>query len=407
MTPRRQIIRGAARVAGAVASYAANQAGKYMAAKAYNKLTNFGKPKKKSSKKSRGPPDVSHGVYAGKFNRRYTRKYNVWEVMSRYGHTQKLESYGVISDPDLVGFVHSTYCLNPIARLIAKIVVRTVFAKVGVNPASVEEALPPLYTGSTVELHYLTGGTASILVHTVTSTDGIADVAATFANIFVTAMTSGVEHVFTSISLGSTTISIVQMSLDNMVFTIKSTSNVKLQNRTKGAEATGSDADRVDNQPIVGYSVRCSGAVPRVRIGTSGNTARIPIRIGTNGPTDTIVGSTLDTNDREPLMKSYFTNSIASRKLMLQPGSIRSSSITHSWSGYFNNFFKSFKVSTDLSEIVGGPGKSEVFTLEEILNTGSSNNIQLAVENEYTVGGYLKQGKKRSMRIEHGTLGAL
>lgn len=410
-TPRRQIIRGASRVAGAVASYAARQAGKYFAAKAANKIKNYGKPKKKSSKKSRGYPDVSTGIYAGKFPRAYSRKYTLWDLCSRYGHTQRLESYGTVSDPDLVGVVHSTFCQNPYARLLAKIVVRALFARVGVNPASIEEPIDPRYNSASVELRYLLNGTMTVSTHTVALNDGIADIAATFFTVFTNALTSGTTHEFATISLyQNASVPLETVYLDTMILTLHSSSYLKLQNRTRGADAAAgvADAERVDNQPIVGYSVKCSGGVPRVRVGNTSTAAtRIPIRIGTNGPTDTIAGVDVDINDREPFVKSYFTNGKYQRKLLLQPGMIRSSVIRYKWSGYLNNFFKSIKVTIETNEVTGAPGQSEIFTLEEVLNTGSSNNMVLAVENEFTVGGYLKAGKKKSMRIEQGVLAAL
>lgn len=364
---------------------------------------------KKKAKRRR--IDVSTGIYAGKFPRAYTRKYTLWDLCSRYGHTQRLESYGTVSDPDLVGVVHSTFCQNPYARLLAKIVVRTLFARVGVNPASIEEPIDPRYNSAAVELRYLLNGTMTVSTHTVALNDGIADIAATFFTVFTNALTTANTHEFATISLyQNASVPLETVYLDTMILTLHSSSYLKLQNRTRGADAAAgvADAERVDNQPIVGYSVKCSGGVPRIRGGnTSTASTRIPIRIGTNGPTDTIAGVDVDINDREPFSKSYFTNGKYQRKLLLQPGMIRSSVIRYKWTGYLNNYFKSIKITTESNEVTGAPGQSEIFTLEEVLNTGSSNNMVLAVENEFTVGGYLKAGKKKSMRIEQGVLAAL
>lgn len=341
------------------------------------------------------------GVYSGKF-KKYSRKTTKVENFLKHGYVVTHEVAGTVEDPDIVGVAHSTYSWTWWAVTMASLFVRKLIYKAyGANPATCQELLG-LSCQSFVLTYYDESDTLLSVTHTYNgAVDTIQSVAATFTPICQTAVTTSGQVRFIDFIVSSTDGNYdYRLSLDDMRIKIFVQSVMKIQNRTQSDAGTNL-VDVVDNNPIVGYGVLCIGGVPQPRAGKTTFTTTPLDELDNNGFTS-VTGTQLQSLDREPFRKINFTNGKAEKRLLLQPGSIRSSRITSYKQGYLNNVIKSIRVGryTFGADVKIAPGKSEVFMFEEIINTGVDKVLKIAYEKQLHVCMDLIQGKKKAIRME-------
>jgi hypothetical protein len=365
------------------------------------------KPKVKSYTRGkfgrRRPPMAFPGRFSGKFGRPYNKVTKV-ERFSKNGFCTQSENSGTLSDPDVVGVGHSTYSELLWGRTLAGLLVRQVLYKgTGVNPASADEPFSS-YSFGILKLKYTQSTSSSVLEinHTITSGSTINSCANTFVNICNAAVSSGSAITFKSFEFYQPNDSFFQFSLnlETMVLKVYSQSVLKIQNRTL-SESASSSTDVVDNNPISGYAVGCSGGVPNVRATYSDNPAMSTID---ERGVVLVQGAQLSIHDREPYRKINFTNGKYEKRLLLQPGQIKYSTITAYKQGYLNNLLRSIRVVdsvTAAGQLKAAPGKCEMFMFEEVINSGLETNMVLGYEQELKVCMDMFPGSKKAIRTEH------
>jgi len=174
-----------------------------------------------------------------------------------------------------------------------------------------------------------------------------------------------------------------------------------VQNRTKaasGAAGAGSTSiEQIDVQPIKGPVFEFKG-VPKTK---QANAAKLNetydqgvylVRAANLGGSDTQAW-------REPPVKTSFSNVIKAGYTRLNPGQMKDFSLIDYHRGYFQNVVAGkFKCLTENGPVSMAPGRSQVAYLEEELNSGSLNNIQVQYETQHTLGVKLITSKAPNMQ---------
>lgn len=392
----------ASSVPGIMKTPAKQRRTKRIAAKVLKDLKkSYTKTMVRKTKKRKSSRPGSNSLFVGKFDKPY-KKVSTVEKFLTNGFVVQLENTGTVVDPDVVGVAHSTYSHEGWARCLASVIIRKlIFRAVGANPATSTELLG--LSCQSVIMTYSTN--FSTLMQSVTHTyngltDTLKSVAATFSPIIEQAFGEGgscftlKEIIYVNLQAGYE----YKMNLEDSRLVVYVKSALKIQNRTL-SDGSSANTDQVDANPIKGYAVQCNGGIPNIR----GVQITPPLSELDQVGRATITGSSLNPADREPFRRINFTNGKYERKLLLNPGHIKYSTITSYKSGYLNNIIKSVRA---IPSTVGtlalkcAPGKSEAFMFEEVINTGADINMTLGYEQEIHVCMDLITGKKRAIRIE-------
>lgn len=357
----------------------------------------FGKVKKtfykrKIYKKSYRPKKVK---YSG---RRMTLK----ERYTVNGFVSTFENYKTVSDPNTVAVIHSTFSRVGYATTLSSLLARKILNRIGLNPASSQEIIN-LPAGALIKLIYLDQflNTSQTVTHTVPASASLQAVASTFYATCVAFFDGNSSYRFTELRYEAGGITLHRLSLDDMVLKIWVQSVLKVQNRTLADDGTSPNTDRVDTNPIHGYAIRCRGGVPQTRIGNT--VAQSNMDEITDKGSGYATGGQFNVLDAQPFRRVNFTNGSFEKPVMLKPGQVKSSIISHYFSGDINNIGKLFKVDTNQAEtkVRSAPGKCEVMGFEELIRTSESISISVGYEQEVTICMDMFKGKKRAIRIEH------
>lgn len=359
---------------------------------------------------------VSTGKYRGLFKKPRRPKGGKGGNLKylKTGSMLTKEIYGSIDDADVVMLGHSTFPRSELAKVIAEATLRKLFAKAGFVADAVDQEIPAFAyndaDGFQVSIVRVKEGTITPTTYFTINNDTIATVAVNCGLIgfLETAMisngNSGLDFdriaLYTSDRNGVATNTrlAAELNLRTEVLELKVSSAMTIQNRTKSA--TGSTStDVIDNQPLRGYLYQCAGSVPQTT--TMGrnviNTMELTgLQLIRGAEAATVSGGYL-----EPVHPKTFTNCYKSSRVSLQPGDIKKSYITSVWKGYWNNLVVG-KLQARLNNVAPdsysyAPGKCQVFALEEILNSGSTNKITCNYELERKIGAVLYKSKTAPM----------
>lgn len=352
---------------------------------------------------------VSSAVYRGKFRRPRSAKKGQYleKICQKRGHLVNQEVYGDVADPDCVYIVHSTYSATNYAKTIAYALLRKLLVKAGFNPDTVDQELPfyDYNNADGFKIQYiLKDGSNNNFVTSYTTVDDdtmatvltpgklpLIDTITALLNSYTSGQYLERIQLFISDRNGVATNWRLktEINLEREVLTMYSTSEIMIQNRTKGAAATGNETERVDSQPLKGYTYICNGATPKTQ--TMGVTTLDSA--STNG----IVlarAAQLNSALKEPPVSNFFTNCYKRGVVALDPGVIKSASIYIKYRGFFNNVLAKFRTSSASNTVQIAHGKCQIFALEETLNTGSANNITVSYEVQKKYGCFLTTTKK-------------
>ena len=382
----------------------------------YNKyIFRKGVQQKSDQKKvSKAYSGMSTGSYSGKF-KKVSRKVGPYqkkkEVSQALGFVINKEIYGKIADPDCVYLGHSTYDLDTIAFCITSALLRKLFKIAGYNVTSGDEAM---------SLESYTAGSGSsagfTLVWTIERGDGTVD---TFTYNLVTGSTlnsvvssSGLATKITQMmenaggsrpDLGTfenlwlyrntgERFLVAHIALKNEIVSIWAKSTLTIQNRTKSADSGSSETNQIDSVPCKGLRYKFRGAVMHSKQQDNIHLSRM-IRNGL------LLHRASELNPssvfKEPPAAKEWNNCIGSSYERLDPGSIKKGTVFFQKSGYLNSLLSSMagKMGSTGTDVVYAPGSSELYALEEVVNTGSSNNLTLQYEREFTTGCITRKGK--------------
>jgi hypothetical protein len=187
-----------------------------------------------------------------------------------------------------------------------------------------------------------------------------------------------------------------------------SKSSIQIQNRSKGASSADVDATAVDNQPLKGYMYQFGqAAITTKSQGTIWNKDAVNMqgvikRRAADFSDDTKNGFS-STGWQEPQPPGIFNRVSGYRKVILQPGDIKTGVITQVYKGYFNEVMQQLAGRASGSNHIQGyyKGKSQLWSMEEVINTGANNDIIVQFEVDKTLGAYFVPVKKRLLLMSH------
>lgn len=164
-------------------------------------------------------------------------------------------------------------------------------------------------------------------------------------------------------------------------------SAMKIQNRTLAVAGTGedpADSGAVDAVPLYGKSYSGKGTALFSMTPYNPNTGAASDLI-TDQTYGVVVGSESLSGRSEPLQPSEFRNAKSSGKIHLDPGEIKTSVLTSSYTLFFNTLLKDcLSVLTATNTLTNlqyrNRGKFRVFALEKMINVTGDNAISVAFE---------------------------
>lgn len=396
---------------------------------------------KKKVKSNRKKVKKSYKKSVNKFTSKKT-------VFQSKGFVQNDETYGNVADPDCVYVGHTTFDLEIYAKVIAYAILRKLLNKGGWFPTEIDQdlALSGISNSSSGYFFILTLA-------------GVVDTAGGAQTFYSTGFTEDMENLNTNLGLATkiqaqmanlgtsatgqdgNSFEFVELSLhygDGTDLNRKSLiskidfrsekidvfcrSELVLQNRTKGATSSDVDATAIDNQMLQGYMYEGNG-VPITKTSNPQNdmfwdlnrvTKTGLILAQANGNPFPVSGggtpvvTSMNPVYKEPPIPASFMNCKKSKSVLLQSGQYGRFVLYSKFHGLFNVVLGKTLVytgrdgSTNLwRKFIRAPGKFQFLALEEVLNSGSTNKIDIAWQVQRTAGAYLTTTSKRIMFANH------
>lgn len=359
----------------------------------------------------------------------------------KLGFVMNKEMVGAVEDPDCVYVGHSTYDHADLTTTICIAILRKLLQLAKCNVTNIYDPLDWQSSGNADPLGFGSAGYRFVITISKfdgTQADGVYVMIPdeTLSNL---AVASTLEQTIRDMwragatphasidklqiqrrdwsnatEASDTWFNVAQINMKDVKLHLYATSQMTMQNRTKGASQTDTDAVTIDNNPIEGFYYEFNG-VPLTKINkTRKNTvptgeANALARIRSNGmicrgAADMAGAGNLRIHWREPPVPSTFANCKKSRKLIINPGEINRTHLYSNWTGDLNKLltktlvFKSDGVAGPYSS---NPGKCALFALEEVLNSGDQNKIKLQFEAQKTYGAYITIKKSPILVLEH------
>lgn len=379
---------------------------------------------------------ISTGKYVGPFkNPKKLKKNNPKSLALSKGYHVTNETYGKVEDPHCAYFVHSTWIPQLIARTISGALLRKLFTKAGHPIYNKDEEITNQDTINSTRWHI-----RYVIKNNVTN-DYAAPVDANIGDdktlklLLDTTCAPMVTHLvdlMTNAGDGSgsgrnmpwklelyqeTTVGqknlAAQIFLYNESITLVANSDVKLQNRSAGAQASEQDQfdlDRVDNVPLVGKRFSFSSGDPRLKAPAKtlfdGFDDKYVNRIQTSGLNLVRAEQFVNEDWKEPPNGNMFSNCTGKSGILLNPGEIKKGHIYYTIKGKLLNVLYKLAcrrvwVDSGVEYAYGCLGRSEMYVLEEKVHTDSSNDITVQYERQVTFGCWLKTGKRPAFTTEY------
>lgn len=193
------------------------------------------------------------------------------------------------------------------------------------------------------------------------------------------------------------------IDLTNLILDMKLSSVLRMQNRTKAAKEAGDTSVDVDysvddiyNNPVVGrsYIFNGSGGKWRVARGDGSHRSQVVV-LGQKGVVDpSAYPGTLLNNQTyhlqltRPPMPNMFQNLIASKRVSLDPGEIKTARITYAKTMTFQRFYTRIldfaqRVALGANRdnaIFNNLGRSQFFAFERKITVGTEPNVTIGCE---------------------------
>lgn len=347
------------------------------------------------------------------------------EKYMKHGYVRVAERHGIVADVDCVYVGQSTYVLDEFPYIIMVAMLRHLFQIGGIDIDKTGRILPitqnllvPSGLGLRIVLYGInqTGGNEEVVrqidsvagstLDTLVRQDEGANTALyqTLRDCLVGSGTTPAQN-WSRLSVFYLTAGLemrimASMNLADYSMNLWSKGHLKIQNRTKGAVSGDVEADAVDNQPLYGYVYQFNtGNVSTVEIGGMWNTNAVR--------TDGLIirkGALLGQPFKEPQPPKVFRSCVKSAKCGLQPGDIKSSTIESVFKGNFKDTIRRLRgnLNTGINDngVLRAPGKVQLWALEEIINSGTDQNITVQYEKESIIGCYFKKIKKNLMLMD-------
>lgn len=339
---------------------------------------------------------MSSGNYVGRITKSKSKSKSSMAVRNKYQGTGAVvitETYGYVSDPDVVGCGHVCWNYDSVLRAVGYSLLRKLFLQSGIIVETTTEI---------VRMIDATNSGGFILVWNVQDSDGSLTAfsygippAISLEGIWIACGIQGqLESMFGSsnpqvlerIMLMSDTNRVMgQLILRQQHISLTVNAHTTMQNRTKSATADGSlESTVVDAQPIKGSVFEFSG-IPKTKeitptsLNTAYNSGVILFRRAQLAGTDVAAWA-------EPPTRKSFYNVVKSSYCRLAPGVLKDFQLSKTWQGNFQTVLKRFKINTENGTWMHCPGGAQVAYFEEEINSGSANKITVNYETQHTVG---------------------
>lgn len=395
------------------------------------------KPKTKwrVTKTSYAPTGVSTSTFVGR-TARPTKGGTKWTntVFLKQGYETHYEKHGTVTDPTAVYIYHNNYDQTSIAKALVGAILRRLLAKAGIQIDNQYQEIPLTYTDDSANHRIVyttrdpvTGAlgtgfftianntTFNLLVSSMfdpADTNGMLPGTHFERDMSNSSPTGFLEpHAISLVTVGSPFVTRAIIYLQNEMVTLKAQSKLVFQNRTKGANATGDDLDRVDNQPLKGMIYEFRNGDPRLRTSATLNTSIEPAPMRDllygAGWIDGICafGSVNQTRTLENLPNPKIWKNISgATKTILDPGVMKSAWISSMYTKSLPELLKKLRVNVEgpsgqtyqkFSQLSGM--KSQIIGFEEYLRTPSTNHIVVIYEQAVTFGAYTHPKKQKAV----------
>lgn len=319
---------------------------------------------------------------AGKLKMRKRRKLNFKQKTQKFGYVKTIESNTVAStENECIYIGHHTHPYEQMRTEIWAIILGLMFRKMNIIFHSRTDSVITrgLQIGDIISIKYRSTPLSTVLTggHTVALDDTFADIISTFASSSQSWWNTRSEQVtLESLEYIPTTVqspSRCEVNLHTTYIKIKSVSHLKLQNRT--INSTGNDeSDDVDNMPLYGKGYMVSGNQARI----SSHYGSVE-RVLANQVTGLVnVNSGVDMPE-EPPQSTYFVGVKQIGKIHLDPGQLKTSSVTASLSGSVNSVHHKYNQSSSGNQRTYN-GKMKFYAIEKMINTTVERPIIIGLE---------------------------
>lgn len=345
---------------------------------------------------------------------RKTTGKNAIAVRNKYQKTGAVvisEITGSVADPDMVGLGHVTWNIEAVAKSIHHAILRKLFRRLGciietpyadfelsnINPdtsgpnnvrLSIEaldvNGTPTISTinipvNCTLELLYSGGSWSGT------------SLAAVISNMLLIGNPPVLQKVYLfyvnsadTTQAGDRLAAMICMKHEKLDLTVNA--HTVIQNRTK-SDGGSNFNNQIDAQPLKGPVFQFSG-IPKTKIG-----GMYPLNTASVSGVYLFRKNELGVVDRlsfaEPPIRKEFNNCTQSGYARIAPGILKDMEASKYWSGYFDSLTMKWRTAAkyatpNLMSYV--PGIAQIIFLEEEMNSGSLNNIDVHYETQHTVG---------------------
>jgi len=352
------------------------------------------------------------GSFGGKFNTK--KEKNQFVTHSNKGTYHVAEVHGTVSDPDCVYLSHCAIDSYAVIIHATSALMRKLFEKAGVNVTNVEDILGHVSIADganwkieLTQIDELTG-VESVRVSHITIA---ASTLATVTNAFFPAFQDfSAGQGVVSGGLGNrlrlyrlilytqdfnTTYSptfFTSLNLEDEVICVLGKSAIKLQNRTLAADGSSSKED-ISNNPLMGRMYEFPNypkGRDRLLYGLNSILANEGINLVRSAQIPSL-------SYKEPPLPNHFANCKKSSLIKLEPGEIKYATVSYEKHMHLLTFLSKIKMQmTDgTARFLEAPFPCQLFSLEDMINVNTTQNISIAYEVNKELGIYFKTQKSR------------
>lgn len=347
--------------------------------------------------------------YRGKFKKPTRRgRSNKLTRMADKGLLHVAEICGQVEDPDCVYLSHMALDPTQVITMIIQVLLRKLFAKHGITIRSVNEEIagadPTNSSGYQIRLMAQTvepGASGYYSLQSVDTGDNasLATLSASFLDNFIKyssgySTTSTTGNANNSVELFSFQLYLLQSGvwvravsdvrfLEETV-TIRGKSVMKIQNRTENGTGTNA-TDVVNNNPLQGRIYNFKG-VPKAKVPGMFNLER-PSIIGGGvvlARAAEFTSAAVASGMKEPPIPTIFYNCTSSSKVKLQPGALKTMSVSTKITKKLLPFLKQIRYQAGVNAVgfvtTYSIFKTQMIALEDMINVDVSEKILVAYE---------------------------
>lgn len=355
---------------------------------------------------------LSTGFYKGKFAKPRKLKPNAEDKALRSGYHMTRETFGIVEDDHCCYIAHNTFTLPEFVKCMVGASIRELFKLHGYPINNRSQTLlsafgtPDAFRIRVTQFNDITA-VEGAATYDITATQSLTDVVTAFTgfrDIFLNYLNNyNVDKPFRLTLLipdgpaPYTYRTVANMDLNHMVFTLDVESQICIQNRTLGANAGTGDADRVDNQPVVGRMYQFRHGEPRMQQPDVG--ASVALNSIQETGLKLFKSTVLGVAFQEPPTPKFWSNCNKSTTIRLNPGEIKKSLLYHTYKGTLATLAKKLTIrnsAVGTRQMTGVPGKCQLFALEEKIRTNSDNKLTINYERQIKVGCVIKKARTTS-----------